>query len=133
MNKQYSFTDMEYNKRRRTTKREEFLNWLCDFEFGKLGIPAPDLAIFLEVPVEVSLSLIEKRHDDTGREIDIHENAGHLTRAYSAALFSAEKLGWKTVHCTDNGAMRTREDISEEIFSSVKNFLNTYERKQKND
>ena len=114
-------------------RREEFLEWLCDFEFAKLGIPAPDLALFLEVPVEVSLSLIEKRHDDTGREIDIHENAGHLTRAYSAALFSAEKLGWTTVHCTDNGAMRTREDISEEIFNTVKNFLNTYERKQKND
>ena len=26
MNKQYNFTDMEYNNRRRTTKREEFLN-----------------------------------------------------------------------------------------------------------
>ena len=114
-------------------KREAFLEWLCDFEFNKLGIPSPDMALFLEVPVEVSLSLIAKRHDDTGREIDIHENASHLTRAYTAALFSAEKLGWTTVHCTDNGSMRTREDIAREIFSSVKNFLNTYERNQKND
>ena len=110
-------------------KREEFLRWLCDFEFNKLGIPSPDLALFLEVPVEVSLGLIEKRHESTGREIDIHENASHLTRAYSAALFSAEKLGWTTVHCTDNGSMRTREDIAGEIYSSVKKFLNTYERK----
>ncbi len=109
-------------------KREEFLDWLCDFEFVKLGIPAPDMALFLEVPVETTLALIKKRHDDTGRDIDIHENAEHLTRAYSAAVFSAEKLGWTTVHCTENGEMRTREDIADEIYSSVKKFLNTYER-----
>ena len=108
--------------------REAFLDWLCDFEFSKLGIPSPDLALFLEVPVDTTLSLIQKRHDDTGREIDIHENAEHLTRAYSAAVFSAEKLGWTTIHCTENGVMRTREDIGEEIYLSVKNFLNTYER-----
>ncbi len=113
-------------------KREEFLDWLWDFEFGKLAIPAPDMAIFLEVPVKTTLSLIQKRHDDTGREIDIHENAEHLTRAHRAAVFSAEKLGWTTVHCCqENGEMRTREDIAEEVYSSVKNFLNTYERTPK--
>ena len=104
-------------------KREEFLDWLYDFEFSKLGIPAPDLAIFLEVPVEISLSLIEKRHNDTGREIDIHENAHHLTRAYRAALFSAEKLGWKTINCAKNNTLRSIEDISCEIFEYVENFL----------
>ncbi len=114
-------------------KREEFLEWLCDFEFNKLGIPSPDMAIFLEVPVKTTLALIQKRHDDTGREIDIHENSEHLTRAHSAAVFSAEKLGWTTVHCTEEGEMRTREDIAEEVYTSVKNFLNTYERTQKND
>ncbi len=114
-------------------RREEFLSWLCDFEFGKLALPAPNMTFFLEVPVETSLALIEKRHNDTGRTIDIHENSSHLKRAYSAALFSAQKLSWITVHCTNDGIMRDREDISSEIYSKVKNFLNTHERKQKND
>ncbi len=114
-------------------KREEFLAWLWDFEFSKLAIPLPDIAIFLEVPVETTLSLIEKRHEATGREIDIHENAQHLTRAHSAAVFSAEKLGWETVHCAPDFKMRSREDISDEVYSIVEKFLNTYERKQKND
>ena len=100
-------------------KREKFLNWLYDFEFGKIGIPAPDLTLFLEVPVDISLALIKSRSEETGREIDIHENADHLTRAYSAAVFSAEKLGWSTVHCAKNGTMRSREEIAEEIYGLV--------------
>lgn len=105
-------------------ERDAFLQWLYDFEFGKLAIPSPDLTVFLEVPVEVSLSLIKSRSEETGREIDIHENAEHLTRAYSAALFSADRLGWSTVHCTENGKMRTREDIADEIYGLVANKVN---------
>ncbi len=98
-------------------QREEFLTWLYDFEFNKLALPAPDLTVFLEVPVEISLSLIKARSDETGRTIDIHENAEHLTKAYGAAVFSADKLGWCTVHCSENGKMRSREDIADEIFA----------------
>lgn len=100
-------------------EREAFLNWLYDFEFNKLAIPSPDITLFLEVPVEISLELIKKRSEDTGREIDIHENSEHLTRAYSAALFSAKKLGWTTIHCAENGEMRTRQAIADEIYNKV--------------
>lgn len=104
-------------------ERKAFLDWLYDFEFGKLGIPAPDLTLFLEVPVEISLGLIRKRSEETGREIDIHENEGHLKRAYSAALFSSEKLSWTTIHCAEEGKMRSREDIAEEIYNKVKGLM----------
>lgn len=101
-------------------EREKFLDWLYDFEFKKLAIPSPDLTLFLEVPVEISLALIKSRSEETGREIDIHENAEHLTKAYSAALFSAERLGWTTVHCSEKGKMRTREAIADEIYNAVR-------------
>ena len=104
-------------------EREDFLSWLYDFEFGKLGIPSPDLTLFLEVPVEISLGLIRKRSEETGREIDIHENEGHLKRAYSAALFSAEKLSWTTIHCAENGSMRSRDKIADEIYQKVKSYI----------
>ena len=100
-------------------ERQRFLDWLYDLEFDKLGIPAPDITLFLEVPVEISLGLIKARSEETGREIDIHENADHLNRAYSAALFSAKKLGWTTVHCAKDGSMRKREDIADEIYGLV--------------
>ena len=104
-------------------ERAGFLSGLYDFEFGKLGIPSPDLTLFLEVPVEISLGLIRKRSEETGREIDIHENEGHLKRAYSAALFSAEKLSWTTIHCAENGSMRSRDKIADEIYQKVKSYI----------
>ena len=104
-------------------EKGKFADWLYDFEFGKLGIPSPDLTLFLEIPVDISLGLIKARSEETGRVIDIHENAEHLTRAYSAALFSADRLGWTTVHCSENGGMRTREAIAEEIYGLVKSVL----------
>ena len=102
------------------SERKKFLDWLYDFEFNKICIPKPDITLFLEVPVEISLELIRKRSEETGRQIDIHENEEHLKKAYSAALYSAKALDWKTIHCANNGKMRSREDIAEEIYTYVK-------------
>ena len=35
------------------SEHEKFLNWLCDFEYGKLGLPEPDLVIYLDMPIEI--------------------------------------------------------------------------------
>ena len=42
-------------------KWEDFLSWLYDFEYNKIGIPKPDKVIFLDMPVEVSQKLLTKR------------------------------------------------------------------------
>ena len=39
-----------------------FIDWLNDFEYEKLGIPKPDLVIYLDVEPEVSQKLMEKRY-----------------------------------------------------------------------
>lgn len=36
-----------------------FIDWLNDFEYEKLGIPKPDLVIYLDVEPEVSQKLME--------------------------------------------------------------------------
>lgn len=91
---------------------EQFLDWLFDFEFERLGLPAPDDVVYLEVPVSVSLSLIEKR----GNQKDIHElDVPFLENSYKAAQFCAEKLGWKKISCVRNGTLKSIEEIFEEI------------------
>lgn len=40
---------------------EEYLSWLYSLEYGKVGIPKPDLVIFLDMPNELSMRLMEKR------------------------------------------------------------------------
>ncbi|MBR6530717.1 MAG: thymidylate kinase [Clostridia bacterium] len=99
--------------------RAEFLTWLQDFEYNKLGIPAPTVTLFLEVPVEMSLSLITSR----GREKDIHENTDHLMRAFDAAQYASAALGWEKVTCVRDGKLLSREAISEEILRRITPYL----------
>lgn len=98
-----------------------FLQWILDFEFGKLGLPKPDLVLYLCLPPEVSEYLVEKRSKETGRKEDIHEKSkSHLANSYRAALYSSQKLGWDKIDCVGaDGTLRTRESIHEEIMTHV--------------
>ena len=100
---------------------EEFLSWLWDFEFTKLGLPEPDLVLYLELPPSISLSLVKSRSDSTGQKMDIHEkDTDYMAKCYDAALYSCAKLGWARITCHKDGEIRTREDIFEEIYNKVK-------------
>lgn len=99
---------------------EGFLSWLWDFEFAKLGLPEPDLVLYLELPPQLSLSLVRSRSDSTGQKMDIHEkDTAYMAKCYEAALYSCEKLGWKKIKCYNGNEIRTREDIFEEIYSEA--------------
>lgn len=97
-------------------KWDSFLEWLEDYEYGKLGIPAPDTVIYLDVPVELSQKLMSKRYEGDEIKKDIHEkNVKYLNQCREAALYACEKLGWHRVICHENNTMRGIEDIAEEI------------------
>lgn len=102
-------------------ERSAFLDWLYDFEFCKLGLPVPDDTLFLDVPPEVSLTLLGKRAANDGSHVtDIHEaDSLYLRQCYEAACFAANAKGWHRISCTCDGAMRTVSDIGEEIFAYV--------------
>ena len=98
-----------------------FLDWLYDIEYNKVGIPAPDLVIFLDMPVEVSQKLLSNRyHGDEGSK-DIHEkDVEYLNACRKAAKFVADYSGYKTVNCACGGEPRALKDIAEDIFTLVK-------------
>ena len=55
---------------------------------------------------------------------DVHEaSVEYLRRCAKAAAFAAEKMGWETVVCSENGEPRPIADISEEILDIVKKEL----------
>ena len=96
---------------------EDFLTWLWDYEFEKLGLPKPTATLYLMVPPKISLSLVERR----GAVKDIHEqDAEYMNRCYEAGMYAAQRLGFDVIDCIENGEMRTREDIAEEIYKKVK-------------
>lgn len=90
-----------------------FTEWLFDFEYGKLGLPKPDLVFFLDISAQRSTSLIKKR----GQGEDIHEaDLDYLIRSGAAARRIASHYGWKRISCERDGAMRTPEEIADEIY-----------------
>lgn len=105
-------------------ERDNYLDWLYDFEFNKLGIPKPDAVIFLDMPVDVSQRLMTGRYQGDEGKKDIHErDVAYLEHCRKAALYAADRLGWSVVSCAPDGAIRSREDIAEEIYSIVSKIM----------
>lgn len=101
-------------------KWEEFLGWLYDFEYDKIGIPKPDKVIFLDMPIEVSQKLLTKRYKGDEAKKDIHESdTDYLEKCRKAAIFTAKYSKWEIIPCSENGEARTIEAISEDVLNSV--------------
>ncbi len=97
-----------------------FLDWLFDFEYRLLGIPGPDLVLYLRADTGVSQKLLSGRYHGDERKKDIHErDLEYITRSQKAAEFCAGRLGWERVQCMDGGVMRQVEDIHQEILTVV--------------
>lgn len=99
---------------------EDFLSWLYDFEYSKIGIPKPDKVIFLDMPIEVSQKLLSKRYEGDNSKKDIHESdTEYLDRCRKAALFTANYSGWEIIPCSESGEARTIEEIANDVLNSV--------------
>lgn len=108
-------------------ERDKFLDYVNDFEFGKLKLPKPDLVIFLDVPVEVSKKLADSRGEyKSGNKKDILEqDISHLTKAYNSGKYVANKYGWTQISClNESGNLKSIEEISNNIFEVVKKLFN---------
>ena len=103
---------------------DSHIEWLEDFEYNKIGIPKPDLVIYLDMPVEISQKLMSKRYEGNESKKDVHEaNVGYLNACRKAASYAAEKMGWVKILCSDGENARSIEDIAEEISRSVERVL----------
>ena len=106
-------------------ERQAFLDWLFDLEYGRMGLPAPDLVLYLDLPTEVSEKLLRHRAQATATAADIHEQDGaYLRRCREGAREIARDLGWSVIDCAAGAAPRTVEDIRREVLSRVEPLLN---------
>ena len=102
-------------------QRQDFLSWLYDLEYGKLGLPKPDLVIYLDVPTDFTEKLLRHREQDTNTHADIHEqDNSYLATCRAMGRQAAEFYDWKVISCVRDGSMRTIEDIHSEIYGLVK-------------
>lgn len=104
-------------------EREQFLQWLEDTEYGKLGLPQPDAVILLDMPLAVSEALVRRRAE-AGGSMDIHEqHAEYLRRCHDAYQMLAGRCGWQRVACTEGGRLLTPERIAEQVRASLQPVL----------
>lgn len=100
--------------------RQAFLKWLYDFEYDKLGLPRPDLVIYLDVPTDFTEAMMRRREQDTNTHADIHEqDMAYLATCRRMGRAAAAYYGWTVIDCVQGGAMRSIEDIHEEIYRHV--------------
>jgi len=105
-------------------QRDEFLHWLYDFEYDKLGLPRPDLIIYLDVPTDFTEKLLRHREQDTNTKADIHEqDTAYLATCRESGRAAAAYYGWQVISCVRDGKMRSIEDIHQEICQCVKKCL----------
>ncbi|MBR3988241.1 MAG: deoxynucleoside kinase [Clostridia bacterium] len=101
-------------------EKEEFLNWLYDYEFNKMGLPKPDKVIYLDMPTEISQRLMSKRYDGDESKKDLHEkNVEFLKVCRTNALFAAEVLGWTVIECSDGENPYSIEEIAEKVIAEA--------------
>ena len=106
------------------SERREYLDWLFELEYGKLGLPKPDLVIYLDMPTEVTERMMRQREQATGTQADIHEqDETYLKNCRANAKEIVKECGWSVLNCAKDGSPRTPEDIHAQVYRLVKKLL----------
>jgi dTMP kinase len=101
-----------------------FFEWLYDFEYIKLGLPKPDLVIYLDVDLETSLRRMKHRQEKTNTTADIHEkDVKYLQNCLRVADKAADYYNWKRIPFLKNGFEREIDEKHEEIYAAIKSAL----------
>ena len=101
-----------------------FFDWLQDLEYEKMGLPRPDLVIYLDVDVELSLARMHRRQQKTHTSADIHEqDVGYLERCLRTARLAAAHYGWTCIPYLKDGKEREVDEKNREIYSVLLDYL----------
>ena len=102
-----------------------FFAWLGDLEFNKMLLPKPDLVIYLDTTVEISLARMKRRQERTGTHADIHEkDPSYLEKCLHTADLACAYFGWHRIPCLDvNGNERPLDEKNDEIYDLIKSVL----------
>ncbi len=116
-------------------ERKEFLQWLDTMEHEIIGVPRPDMIIYLSLPVAVSQELLKKAKSGTeqkkkdfkkrylkGAKDLAEENIEHMEASRKSAYSIIKaKNNWQMIECFDKKkkVLRSIEDIHQEVLSYI--------------
>ncbi|MEG0541419.1 MAG: thymidylate kinase [Angelakisella sp.] len=103
---------------------DDYLQWLCDLEYKRVGLPAPTRVIYLDMHPETSRRLLSRRYDGDETKKDIHEaNLAYLLQCREAALYGAQQQGWKVISCCNGSEPYPQEQIFQAIIEALSDIL----------
>ncbi len=111
-------------------EQDEFIAWLEKIEYQELGLPEPNLVIYLAVPIEFSRELVLKK-DPRGylgknrRATDQHESNQDFQEAV-AALYrrtAESRKNWALIECVEDGQLLPIDAIHHRVMDHIKQAL----------
>lgn len=108
-------------------ERKEFMKWLHKMEYSIFQIPKPNLVIYLDVPLEVSLDRLKektakdkKKYLKGGKDM-VEESIRYLKNSRNSALLLAkENKNWVKIECCKGGICMNPTEVSEKVYGVVK-------------
>ena len=127
----YTTSNIAYQAAKLPEKeRVEFIDFIEKGEYEELGLPVPDLVIYLAVPVEISTELVTKKslraylNGDTKKD-QYEADAGYQAKVAEMYQWLAKNNeNWQVINCVKNGKLLSREEIHLKIMKLVKKELN---------
>ena len=113
----YTTSNLAHQGSKILDKDERFnmFQWIDKLEYWLLGLPKPDMTIFLHVPHKYASELKKNR-----TLLDEHEKSEeHLKNAEICYIELVGLYGWKYINCIKNDSIRTIEDINNEIMKLI--------------
>lgn len=107
-------------------EQRSFFVWEDSLEYQLLGIPRPNINVFLNVPADVSKTLIESRSAKTGAKLDEHEKdtnyLAKTVRTYEllCEIFPQDFL---SIDCAKDGEILSVAEINNRIWDAIKQYL----------
>ena len=106
----------------------DFMNWLDQMEYEVFKIPKPNLTLYLDLPIEISLKLLKDRDSSQmkreylKKKKDVHENdVNFLINSRKSALKLVKEIpNFIKINCSQKGEILSREQIHDLIFKQVK-------------
>jgi dTMP kinase len=109
-------------------ERREIVDWIRRVEYEIYQLPRPDLVVLLDLPVLEAQQLIatKQARSYTNKAADLQEaDAAYLQGVRNVYLeLAEEESNWCKINCWRNSAIRSIEDIGEEIWTEVNSHRN---------
>ena len=103
-----------------TEQRESFFKWLYGYEFELIGLPEPDVVVFMNIEAPYAAKRLRLRQTKTGTGADIHEqDLTYLTNCAQCGSQAAALFNWCIIDCISYGLDRSENDIHDEIYCSI--------------